>query len=104
MPDLTAKYPHLATDEELAPLADDIRQRNRALQTIGNLTLLNQYLNPAANNGPFDLKLFKYRNSVLRLNRYFSEFTSWDEHAIETRSKLIGETLCLIWPQPAVAS
>lgn len=103
VPDLTARYPHLATDEEFAPLADEIRKRNRALQTIGNLTLLNQYLNPAASNGPFELKLFEYRNSVLRLNRHFSEFTSWDEQAIESRSKFVGEALCSIWTRPAVA-
>lgn len=100
IPDSMAKYPHLATDE-FAPLAEAMRKRNTALQTIGNLTLLNKYLNPAASNGSFELKLFEYRNSVLRLNRHFSEFKSWDEAAITDRSKLIGEALCAIWPRAA---
>lgn len=78
-----------------------MRKRNTALQTIGNLTLLNKYLNPAASNGSFELKLFEHRNSVLRLNRHFSEFKSWDEAAITDRSKLIGEALCAIWPRVA---
>lgn len=103
IPDLTARYPHLAEGEFVA-LAESMRQRNRALQTIGNLTLLNKYLNPAASNGSFELKLFEYRNSVLRLNRYFSEFKSWDEAAIADRGKLIGQALCAIWPRPAAAT
>jgi hypothetical protein len=78
-----------------------MRKRNAAVQTIGNLTLLNKYLNPAASNGSFELKLFEYRNSVLRLNRHFSECKSWDEVAITDRGKLIGAALCAIWPRPA---
>lgn len=100
IPGLTAKYPHLA-EGEFVPFVEAIGQRNRSLQTIGNLTLLNQYLNPAASNGSFDLKLFEYRNSVLRLNRYFSEFTAWDEQAIVSRGKQFGEMLCAIWPRPS---
>ena len=103
IPDLVAKYPHLAADD-LVPLAEAMRKRNAALQTIGNLTLLNKYLNPAASNGSFELKLFEYRNSVLRLNRYFSEFQAWDENAIADRGKLIGKTLCAIWPRPVQAA
>jgi hypothetical protein len=99
IPDLMAKYPHTA-DGEFTLLADAIRRRNQALQTIGNLTLLNQYLNPAASNGSFDLKLVEYRNSVLRLNRYFSDFGAWDEAAIANRSKAIGQAICSIWPRP----
>jgi len=100
IPDTISKYPHLATDEFVA-LAEAMRKRNTALQTIGNLTLLNMYLNPAASNGSFELKLFEYRNSVLRLNRYFSEFKTWDEAAISDRGKLIGKALCAIWPRPS---
>ena len=100
IPDLIAKYPHLATDD-LAPLAEAMRKRNAALQTIGNLTLLNKYLNPAASNGSLEMKLFEYRNSVLLLNRYFSDFKVWDETSIAHRGKLIGQTLCAIWPRPA---
>jgi hypothetical protein len=100
VPDSVAKYPHRARDE-FASLAEAIRRRNSSVQSIGNLTLLNKYLNPAASNGSFELKLFEYRNSVLRLNRYFSDFTTWDEAAIALRGKLIGQALCAIWPRPA---
>lgn len=101
IPENIAQYPFLAKDD-LAEMGEPIRQRNVALHTLGNLTLLNRYLNPAASNGAFDLKLVEYRNSVLRLNRYFDEQSEWDELAIAKRGRLLGEALCKIWPRPAI--
>jgi hypothetical protein len=94
-----AMFPYLATDE-LAELVAPIRARNAQLQTLGNLTLLNKYLNPAASNGPFDMKLVEYKHSVLRINRYFDALTSWDEEAIAHRGRALGVLLCKIWPRP----
>lgn len=99
IPSDVAASPFLAKDD-LAELADDIRVRNTQLQTFGNLTLLNKYLNPAASNGSFEMKLIEYKHSVLRLNRYFDERKSWDEGAITERGTELGETLCKIWPRP----
>jgi hypothetical protein len=67
---------------------------------LGNLTLLNKYLNPAASNGSFDTKRGEYRHSVLRLNRHFDELTAWDEEAIARRGRMLGRSLCEIWPRP----
>lgn len=101
---LHMSYPFLIAAEQ-AELAEAIRARNVAVNSIGNLTLLNQYLNPAASNGGFDLKREEYRNSVLRLNRYFDGKTTWDEQAIRTRGRALGEAICKIWPRPqAVAA
>lgn len=94
-----ALYPHMAKDD-MAPLADTIRLRNRTVQTLGNLTLLNKYLNPAASNGSFETKLVEYRHSVLRLNRHFDTVALWDEEAIAKRGKALGEAVCKIWPRP----
>lgn len=95
-------FPYGAKDE-LEGMAATILKRNEALQTLGNLTLLNKYLNPAASNGSFDLKLNEYKHSVLRLNRYFdTKFGSgepWDEEAIAQRGKSLGEALCKVWPR-----
>ena len=99
IPGDVALYPHMAKDS-LAPLADAVRLRNRTLQTLGNLTLLNRYLNPAASNGSFETKLVEYRHSVLRLNRHFDTSTSWDEDVITKRGKALGEAVCKIWPRP----
>lgn len=95
-----ASYPYLAK-EDLADLGEAIRTRNTALQTLGNLTLLNKYLNPAASNGSFETKLIEYKNSVLRLNRHFDNETTWDEAAISRRGKMLGEAFCRIWSRPA---
>ncbi|MDD5296804.1 MAG: DUF262 domain-containing HNH endonuclease family protein [Rhodocyclaceae bacterium] len=99
IPANVAQYPHLAKDD-LVPLADSVRLRNRTLQTLGNLTLLNKYLNPAASNGSFAAKKAEYANSVLRLNRYFDTVASWDEEVIVKRGRALGEAICKIWPHP----
>lgn len=93
-------FPHLAKDD-LAELGEQIRTRNARRQTLGNLTLLNKYLNPAASNGSFATKLVEYKHSVLRLNRYFDGLTNWDEDAISSRGKALAKVFCEIWPRPA---
>lgn len=90
--------PYLAKDE-LAELGEAIRLRNTTLQTLGNLTLLNKYLNPAASNASFEVKLIEYKNSVLRLNRHFEPESTWTEESIALRGKLLGEAICKIWPR-----
>jgi len=98
---LAAQYPHtIGNDPELASA---IRTRNASLNTLGNLTLLNRYLNPAASNGSFADKLVEYKHSVLRLNRLFDSATAWDEDLIAARGKALGEALCKIWPRPTAS-
>lgn len=92
---------HWLAKGELATLSEPIRLRNNALQTLGNLTLVNKYLNPSASNGDFDTKRAEYKNSVLRLNRYFDELPYWDESTILARGKQLGMQFCAIWPRPA---
>jgi len=96
---LHASYP-VALDAEQPSLADAIRVRNASVNTLGNLTLVNRYLNPAASNGGFELKRAEYAHSVLRLNRYFDGCTEWNETAIRERSRALGELITVIWPRP----
>jgi hypothetical protein len=100
IPHLAATYPTWSATGELAALQAPIIQRNRTIQTLGNLTLLNEYANPAASNGPFETKLTEYKHSVLRLNRYFDQLGSWNEDAIRARGRHLGEMLVQIWPKP----
>lgn len=100
IPENVAIYPILAT-AEFAPFSEAIRTRNTKLHTLGNLTLLNKYLNPAASNGSFELKKNEYTHSVLRINRYFDQMTLWDEDKITDRGRGLGELLCKIWPRPS---
>jgi hypothetical protein len=101
VPGLAAEFPSLAKDD-LVELAGDIRQRNNLLHTLGNLTLLNQYLNPAASNGSFEQKIVEYKNSVLLMNRHFDGLKAWDEAAISARGKMLGNLICKIWPKPTL--
>lgn len=102
IPEMIGKFPFYTDNEKYAEfkeLAEAVRQRNSAVHMIGNLSLVNRHLNPAGGNAGFPAKLEEYRNSVLRLNRYFSEFKEWDEQAIATRSKLLAEAICSTWPR-----
>lgn len=102
IPANVATYPVLAKDD-LTEYGEGIRHRNAQLQTLGNLTLLNKYLNPAASNDAFETKLIEYKHSVLRLNRYFDNQTTWDEDAIDRRGKVLGGLLCTVWPRLGAA-
>ncbi|MBV8848418.1 MAG: DUF262 domain-containing protein [Methylobacteriaceae bacterium] len=94
-----ALYPS-TLDEEQIDIANAIRTRNSVVNTPGNLTLLNQYLNPAASNGTFELKRSEYGPSVLRLNRYFDGRSEWNEAAIRERGRILGEMISAIWTRP----
>lgn len=61
IPAREAAYPFLATGE-FEDLKDAIRVRNESIQTLGNLTLLNKYLNPSASNLPFLEKKSEYKS------------------------------------------
>ena len=96
-------YPWMLNSEDPV-LADAVRARNLAVHRLGNLTLLNQSLNPAVGNEAFLSKRMEYVHSVLRLNRYFEELVDWDEAAISDRGRLLGGMIVEIWPRPKVAS
>jgi Protein of unknown function DUF262/Protein of unknown function (DUF1524) len=87
--------------EEEKPLVEPARARSAAVQTLGNLSLLNKYANPAASNGALGLKLVEYSHSVLRLNRYFDKVKQWDEEAIERRGQELAELFCKLYARPA---
>lgn len=94
---------HSPTEEE-KPLVGPARARSAAVQTLGNLSLLNKHANPAASNGALDLKLTEYGHSVLRLNRYFDKVAQWDENAIAKRGQELAELFCKIYSRPTSES
>lgn len=79
-------------------------QRLRALHTIGNLTLITQYLNSSVSNGPFSTKRPEIAlQSRLALNAYFQRFTDtdvWNEHTILARGSELADVAIRVWPQP----
>lgn len=79
--------------------------RDRALHTIGNLTLLTGPLNSTNRNREFEYKVRKIKEySLLAMNNYFrkrmDKGLGWDEAAIEERGLSLFEIASKIWPYP----
>jgi uncharacterized protein with ParB-like and HNH nuclease domain len=79
--------------------------RNSILQTIGNLTVLTQPLNSSVSNSAWNNKRPALLNaSLLPINQQLYGFDTWDEAAIEKRSKNLFERALAIWPGPEVGN
>lgn len=77
------------------------QQRERLINTIGNLTLITGSLNPSLSNSAWTKKrpeLMKF--SKLNLNQYFHATSAdeWDDAAIERRTTHLSGQLAKIWP------
>lgn len=78
--------------------ADD---RDHALHTVGNLTLVTKKLNPSMSNGTWAKKRSALRkHSGLALNREIAEADEWNESVIADRSKALFEVARRVWPHP----
>ncbi len=76
--------------------------REHLLHTIGNLTLLNDRLNPSISNGNWDSKLKAIlAHSALNLNRQLKQ--TWSEDAIRVRSETLFAAATAIWQYPSGA-
>lgn len=89
-------------DEDKRLAARDILRHS-----IGNLTLLTQYLNSSVSNGPFAQKRPAIAlQSRLALNAYFQSFADadmWDEVTIVERSEKLAKIALEVWPHPGAA-
>ncbi len=91
---------HWPLPEGPSPIEAQLK-RQSALHTIGNLTLLNQKLNPFVSNGSWVGKRQALaEHSVLKLNRDLCEHEVWDEIAIRERSARLFELALECWPRP----
>ena len=90
------------------PLPADVEEpgmagvdRDRIIQSIGNLTLVNERLNPALSNGPWERKREGLgRHSVLFLNKDLLDKApaAWDEAAIADRARRLCRAAIKVWP------
>ena len=96
-------YEELISAEGDDPRAVATRERNQALHTIGNLTILSPGANSWVSNAPWEDKRPKILSrSLLPINAgslYDAE--TWDECAIERRGKDLFKKALAIWPRPA---
>lgn len=81
-----------------------VGERVRLVQTIGNLTLVNEKLNPALSNAAWPSKRQELaKHSVLHLNKDLLEqaATGWDETSIRQRGSRLATLATKVWPRPA---
>lgn len=79
-------------------------RRNRLVHTLGNLTLVNDRLNPKLSNAPWETKRREIaRHSVLHLNKRLLDEAPeiWDEEAIEKRGADLASLFVKVWPGPS---
>lgn len=78
--------------------------RNRLIHTSGNLTLVNNRLNPSLSNGPWAEKRNGLSDhSVLFLNKELladSDSETWNEETIQERGDRLGQIASQVWPGP----
>lgn len=90
------------------PLPADVEEpgmagvhRDRIIQSIGNLTLVNERLNPSLSNGPWESKRQGLgKHSVLFLNKDLLDNApnAWSENAIEDRARRLCRAAIEVWP------
>jgi len=80
-----------------------VGERDRLVQTIGNLTLVNAKLNPALSNAAWASKRQELaKHSVLHLNKDLLEGAAagWDETSIRERGNRLAMLATKVWPRP----
>ena len=93
----TEKWPLIETENT----EDASELRDKVIQTLGNLTLVNSGLNSSMGNRSWTHKLGAIRKSDnLFLNKHlYDKFpTVWNEDKIRERGKWMGDIICQIWP------
>jgi hypothetical protein len=76
-------------------------ERDRVINTLGNLTLLTHPLNATVSNGPFSVKLPAVRaHSSLALNRELNAYDEWNEEKIAARGMSLFSKAKNIWAPP----
>jgi hypothetical protein len=109
LPDGTGATSHEASEIGLLPLTgkeptarqEMIANRQAAIATLGNLTLLDLGVNREAQNYAFANKRdLLIANTNLRLNIPLISMQSWDETAIANRGKTLADAALKIWPGP----
>ena len=94
-------HPNWSLPAEVAADEEVVADRDRAVHTIGNLTLVNGRLNSSLSNAPWAHKRVTLADhSVLFLNKHLVNEGPgvWDEAAIEKRADWLHTQAVKIWP------
>jgi len=93
-------YSELLEKDEQDPIAMATRHRDTFVHTFGNLTIVTQELNSAVSNGNWANKKLGLLESLLPINHSLLKQDSWDEDAIEKRSRELLDRALQIWERP----
>lgn len=97
-------FDHVADGDFDADMIAREFERDKAVNKMGNLTLLTHKLNAAISNGPFHTKMPAVRaHTALALNRELQQFDRWDEETIGQRGQTLFLTALAVWPGPLQA-
>ncbi|MHA4867518.1 DUF262 domain-containing protein [Duganella sp. PWIR1] len=84
--------------QENDPRLEATRNRNVAIQTFGNLTIITGSLNSSISNSGWAVKRPEVmRNSILPINLQLQGFENWDEATIERRARDLLNRALKIW-------
>ncbi len=103
---LPSGEPGVTPEQRMEQPSPESDERDRVLQTMGNLTLLTGPANSSLQNDAFEVKVEQIEGySLLALNTHFKkhldEGKSWDEAAIEERGRVLFDMARELWPYPA---
>lgn len=79
-------------------MRDEMEARERAKNTLGNLTLLTPPANSQNGNEGWPFKRVRIGKSLLAMNRDVAEQDFWDEEAIRIRGENLAEAADRVWP------
>lgn len=95
-------FEHSGEDELTPDLLAREMERDGAVDTLGNLTLLTSSLNSSVSNGPYSVKMPAVRShSSLALNRDLTECDHWDEVLIAERATHLFTFASRLWKEPS---
>lgn len=79
-------------------MREEMDQRERAKNTLGNLTLLTPPANTVNGNEGWNFKKGRIANSLLALNRDIADHGEWGEDEIRARGEKLAESAHRVWP------
>ena len=79
-------------------MREEMELRERAKNTLGNLTLLTPPANTVNGNEGWDYKRERIGKSLLALNRDIANHPYWSEQEIRERGEKLAQSAHLVWP------
>ena len=81
-------------DDETKKLREE---RGRVIDTLGNLTLVTEALNPSLSNAGWPTKKERLSQSLLAMNRDIAAMETWDEQSIDKRAIRLASIAVRRW-------